>query len=88
MLNMIVNLLDISKYETSAKPLNTTSVDLEKITTINLQQRQFQVSSNWLKMLDVWKSVAAVILLALVVTIINRVGSLQDMEADNKKWND
>ena len=41
---LTIDALNISKYETSAKPLNTTSLDLEKISTINLQQRQFQVS--------------------------------------------
>ena len=79
---LAIDALNISKYESNAKPLNTTSLDLEKISTINLQQRQFQASSNWLKMLDVWKSVAAVILVIFVVTGFNRVVALQDMEAE------
>lgn len=77
-----IETLNISKYESNAKPLNTTSLNLEKTGTINLQQRQFQASSNWLKLLDVWKSVAAIIVIALVLTGFNRVIALQDMEAE------
>ena len=74
--------LNITKYEASAKPLNTTSLDLDKITTINLQQRQFQPSSNWLKLIGVWKSVAVVLLLVMASTIFNQVMKIQDMEAE------
>jgi len=79
---LAIDALNISQYESHYKPLNTTSLNLEKITTINLQQRQFQASSHWLKMLAVWKSVVALILIAFVITGFNRVVALQDMEAD------
>jgi len=77
-----IETLKTGQYQTSARPLNATSLDLDNLTSINLQQRQFQPSSNWLKTLDMWKSVAALIVLTLGLAGFNRMLALDDMEKE------
>jgi len=74
--------LQVDKYDATYYSTSTLIVDFDSSGIINLQQRQFQASSNWNRLFQAWKSVAAVLVLLLSVTIFSRVMALQKMEAE------
>ena len=74
--------LHVDKYEAKYHSTSTLAADFDSPDIINLQQRQFQASSNWNRLFQAWKSVAAVLVLLLSVTILSRVMALQKMEAE------
>ena len=76
----IVEALDVGSFPCSIKPAKTSALNFDSNRVINLQQRQFQASSNWVKLLQVWKGVAIAATILLAITVFNRVAALQDME--------
>ncbi len=76
----VLDALDVGSFSCSIKPLKTSSLSFDSNHAINLQQRQFQASSNWAKLFQAWKSVAVAAAILLAITVFNRVAELQDME--------
>lgn len=76
--NSIAELLEKNDFEVDVKTCKVSEITLDN--AVNLQQRQFQATSHWVKLFQAWKSVAvaAVILIAVIVT--NRAAELQAME--------
>ncbi len=72
--------LDVGGFSCSIKPAKTSTLDFDSNRVINLQQRQFQASSNWTRLLQVWKGIAVAVTILLAITVFNRVAALQEME--------
>lgn len=75
---MLPEALAKGKYPLSYKSLQVSDIDLGN--AINLQQRQFQASSSWLKIYQAWKAVAVAAMVLLSLEVINRVSDLDAME--------
>ena len=73
--------LSIRDYKTHLKTVKTDTLNFNSNHIINLQQRQFQVSSYWNQLLRVWKTVGLAAVILLAVVIFNRFTTLQEMEA-------
>ena len=65
-------------YTVNIKPYRVSEIDFDD--AVNLQQRQFQPSSHWLKIIQAWKGIAAAAMVLLSVFIVNGVAALEDME--------
>lgn len=76
----VIQDLNIESYSTEIKSIQTSVLEFASNDVINLQQRQFQASSNWIKLFHVWKGVAAAAMVLLAIALFNRVMVLQDME--------
>lgn len=72
----------IDSYPANYYPASDLTIDVNNADIISLQQRQFQSSSQWLKLFQVWKSVTVLIFLLLSLGIYSRVLALQDMESE------
>ena len=70
--------LDQDKYPLNIKSLLASELNLDN--AINLQQRQFQASSNWKKLYYTWKAVSVAAILLLALGVFNRMIELDDME--------
>jgi general secretion pathway protein L len=64
----------VQHHELSLKDLSLASP------AINLLQRQYQVTSIWLKLAGIWRWVAALLAILLVVTAYNRAIALNELE--------
>ncbi len=76
----VLETLDFGGYSYGTKPVKTSVLDFDGDHVINLQQRQFQASSNWARLFQAWKSVAVAAMILLTITVLNRVTALQEME--------
>jgi type II secretion system protein L len=65
-------------YPVNIEPYRVSEIDFDKV--VNLQQRQYQASSHWLKIFQAWKGIAAAAMILLSVFAVNRVAALEDME--------
>jgi len=74
--------LRVDKFEASFHPASQLGNLLESSDIVNLQQRQFQASSNWNRLFQAWKSVAAVLVVLMTITVFSRVMALQKMESE------
>ncbi|MCP4488624.1 MAG: hypothetical protein GY820_15120 [Gammaproteobacteria bacterium] len=74
--------LKVDKYESAFKPDTVTEFDPHSTDIINLQQRQYQASSNWIKIFQVWRGIAVLLVLLLGAGLFTRVMALQQMEND------
>ena len=69
--------LKTEKYPVKIKPFSVSEISFDN--AVNLQQRKFQASSHWLKLVRAWKGIAAAAMVLLSVVIINRVAALEDV---------
>ncbi len=76
--NNIPDSLRNDKYSVNTKPFGVSEFNFDR--AVNLQQRQFQASSHWLKLLHAWKGITAAAIVLLSVFIGNRVAVLEDIE--------
>lgn len=74
--------LKIGSYGASYRPASSLKFDPNSADIINLQQRQFQASSQWLKLIQLWKSLAILLFILLGAGIYSRVLALQDMQSE------
>lgn len=72
--------LSIESYSADVILPQSGELEFTSNDVINLQQRQFQASSNWARLFQVWKGVAVAAMVLLAITLFNRVMVLQDME--------
>lgn len=74
----IAEVLKDESYTVNVQPYRISEIEFDK--AVNLQQRQFQPSSHWLRIGQAWKGIAAAAMVLLSVFIVNRVAALEDME--------
>ena len=74
--------LRVDKFESTYQPAIQIASQLNSSHVINLQQRQFQASSQWNRLFKAWKSVVAVLVVLVTITVFSRVMALQKMESD------
>ncbi len=74
--------IKIDKYDSVFKPDTFAEFDPHNSDIINLQQRQYQASSQWIKIFQYWKGVAVLLVLLLGAGLFTRVMALQQMEND------
>ncbi|MCP3852507.1 MAG: hypothetical protein GY694_20095, partial [Gammaproteobacteria bacterium] len=74
--------LKVDKYDAVFKPAASAEFDPGNPDIINLQQRQYQASSNWIKIFQAWKGVIVLLALLLGAGLFTRVMALQQMEND------
>ncbi len=72
--------INIGKYPGEFKQLKLEHLDPGGSGTINLLQRQFQITSIWSKLLRSWKWILGLLLILVVVTGYNRAIALNQLE--------
>ncbi len=78
--DLALTALNIESFPASIESMKADALDFDSNRVINLQQRQFQASSNWKRLYRAWKGVAAAAVILLAMTIFDRVTALKDME--------
>lgn len=74
----VPEVLEGDNYSVNVEPYRVSEIDFDHV--VNLQQRQYQPSSHWLKIIQAWKGIAAAAMILLSVFAVNRVAALEDME--------
>ncbi|MFV2032416.1 MAG: type II secretion system protein GspL [Gammaproteobacteria bacterium] len=71
-----------AKYPSQHRVPDLSQVKIDRTVSIDLQQRQFQVSSVWIELFRVWRWIIALLALMFVVAGYNKALALQDMEVE------
>ncbi|MDH5356291.1 MAG: type II secretion system protein GspL [Gammaproteobacteria bacterium] len=74
--------IKIETYPANYLPVSALSFNAHNTDIINLQQREFQASSQWLNFFKAWKTIAILIIVLLGSSIYSRVLALQDLETE------
>jgi len=73
--------IQVSKYPGQNHELNLKQLNPGGSRAINLLQRQFQVTSVWSKLAEVWRWVLGLAVIVVAVTAFNKAIALNDLEA-------
>lgn len=76
----VPEVLNGDNYTVNIQPYRVSEINFDNV--VNLQQRQYQASSPWLKIFQAWKGIAAAAMILLSLFAVNRVAALQDMERE------
>ncbi len=74
--------LRVTKYSSKYQALDLDQVKIDRAVSIDLQQRQFKVSSIWFGFFKLWRWIIALLAILLVVTGYNKALALYEMDTE------